>query len=116
MAEKQEYTVEQFKNALAKLSDPVVVETARIQANTYAKAGNDYIATLLRALCERVEKAMPLRILGGWKETAKELPEEQRLVQVPDADGARLRRIGNHWYVPDRSTYVYYTPEYWRYI
>jgi hypothetical protein len=38
--------------------------------------------------------------------------------KIDDAHGVRnvttLKRIGNLWFVPDGSMYVYYTPTHWR--
>lgn len=51
-----------------------------------------------------------------WESTAKELPEENILVKTisPNGEEADLYRIGNLWF--SGSSYVYYTPEKWKYI
>lgn len=54
--------------------------------------------------------------MSGWHNTSPDdLPDEGRLVEVPNNGGAHLRRKGNMWFLPDWSMYVYYRPAYWRY-
>ena len=114
---EQQYTVEQFKNALKKQDDAFVIETTRRQANAFVKNGNPYIAEMLRDLCDRLEKVLPVIELGGWEKTAVKLPEEDRLVQVPNNKGdTHLVRRGTLWFLGDTHVYVYYTPTYWRYL
>lgn len=45
------------------------------------------------------------------------LPEERVVVACMDSGGhwQDLKRIGNLWWFPDGSMYVYYTPTMWRY-
>lgn len=57
----------------------------------------------------------------GWYITRSILPPENLVVEtkIDDERGCRnqkkLKRIGNLWYFPDGSMYVYYTPTHWRY-
>ena len=58
-----------------------------------------------------------------WKETSKELPKENTIVEtkLEEKDISRktivkLARKGNLWFREDMSMYVYYTPTHWRYI
>lgn len=52
-----------------------------------------------------------------WHDTAPDdLPPEGALVEVPNNGGAKLRRKGGLWFLPDYSMYVYYTPKYWRLV
>jgi len=49
---------------------------------------------------------------------AEQLPPEGVLVRTI-SDGKmvqNLKRLGNLWFVPDGSMYVYYTPAYWAYF
>jgi hypothetical protein len=56
-----------------------------------------------------------------WTPTAEKRPDEGVAVEtkVDDAKGVRnvqpLKRLGNLWFFPDGSMYVYYTPTHWRY-
>jgi hypothetical protein len=53
----------------------------------------------------------------SWHDTRQELPEVDRLVEVPNNGGAHLRlHQRGFWLLPDRLMYVYYTPQYWRYV
>lgn len=58
----------------------------------------------------------------GWIKTSEELPPEKLIVEtkIDDIKGCRnqgkLYRYKNFWFLPDGSTYVYYTPTHWRYI
>lgn len=55
-----------------------------------------------------------------WIEVAAELPPENEVVEtvIDDGRGRRnewpLKRQGRHWWLPDGSMYVYYTPTHWR--
>lgn len=55
-----------------------------------------------------------------WIETKKELPTEGIIVEtkIDDEKGCRneqkLVRKGNLWFIPNRDTYVYYTPTHWK--
>lgn len=51
-----------------------------------------------------------------WKDTAKEPPPENVLVDTFSPGGLQqaLKRVGRLWCVPDGSMYVYYTPQFWR--
>jgi hypothetical protein len=57
-----------------------------------------------------------------WYNVKTELPPAHVIVEtkIDDANGIRneqkLQRIGNLWYYPDASMYVYYTPTHWRAI
>lgn len=57
----------------------------------------------------------------GWYITRSILPPVNLAVEtkIDDERGCRnqqkLKRIGNLWYFPDGSMYVYYTPTHWRY-
>ena len=50
-----------------------------------------------------------------WYHTVNELPTEKKIVRTMDSGGyvQELYRDGNLWFVPDGSTYVYYTPTMW---
>lgn len=56
-----------------------------------------------------------------WYISRSMLPPENLVVEtkIDDERGCRnqqkLKRIGNLWYFPDGSMYVYYTPTHWRY-
>lgn len=49
-----------------------------------------------------------------WHRTSLALPKEGQLVEVPNNGGTRLVYSSGLWWFPDRSMYVYYTPEYWK--
>lgn len=55
-----------------------------------------------------------------WIETAKQKPPDGKVVhtKIDDAKGCRneqaLKRIGNLWFYPDGSMYVYYVPTHWK--
>lgn len=55
-----------------------------------------------------------------WKKTSEKLPLENLIVdtKIEDENGRRnemkLFRVGNLWYLPDGSMYVYYTPTHWK--
>lgn len=51
-----------------------------------------------------------------WTPTDRALPDERVEVDAMDSGGhvQRLVRIGNLWFFPDRSMYVYFTPKLWR--
>lgn len=57
-----------------------------------------------------------------WKRTIDILPPVYLVVETKIDDGVFCRnqqplyRCKNLWYVPDGSTYVYYTPTHWREI
>lgn len=57
----------------------------------------------------------------GWTRMVDRLPPNDAVVEtkIDDASGMRnvamLRRYKNLWFVPDRSSYVYYTPTHWRF-
>lgn len=56
-----------------------------------------------------------------WKRTDYILPDEDIVVETKISDEygernhAKLKRIGNLWFVADCSMYVYYKPTHWRY-
>ena len=51
-----------------------------------------------------------------WVSTAKQLPDEGVVVRAMDSTGSihELKRIGNLWFIPDGSMYVYFTPLFWQ--
>lgn len=51
-----------------------------------------------------------------WVETSSALPPERVEVDTMDSGGhtQTLVREGPLWFFPDRSMYVYYTPQRWR--
>lgn len=49
-------TLHDFTQALGKVSDFIVTNTAREQANKMAREGNPYLAALIRELCNRIDK------------------------------------------------------------
>jgi hypothetical protein len=53
-----------------------------------------------------------------WHEVSVTLPSERRVVDTMSRSGVQqpLRRIGNLWYLPDESLYVYYEVIFWRYL
>lgn len=57
----------------------------------------------------------------GWNRTSDRLPPEGVVVhtKIDDERGCRneqrLKLIGNMWFFPDGSMYVYYTPTHWKY-
>ena len=56
--------------------------------------------------------------MSGWKYTADELPPERVLLETTNSQGdiGKLVRLGNLFFVPDMSMYVYYVPKMWRAI
>ena len=52
-------SIEKFTYALSQVTDFVITDTAREQANTLVKEGNPYFAALLRELANRVERTKP---------------------------------------------------------
>lgn len=56
----------------------------------------------------------------GWSETSRVVPREGEVVHtmIMDGQGSRnhqkLKRIGNLWFIPDGSIYVYYKPTHWK--
>ena len=60
--------------------------------------------------------------IDRWHACSQERPPENELVEtkISDSDGERnvttLQRIGNLFFVPDGSMYVYYEPTHWRRI
>jgi hypothetical protein len=50
-----------------------------------------------------------------WIECSVELPPEGKVVTTRSPGGMKqtLVRDGNLWFFPDRSMYVYYSPEAW---
>lgn len=57
-----------------------------------------------------------------WNSVQNISPPENLVVQtkIDDKDGirneAKLKRIGNLWFVEDGSVYVYYRPTHWRLV
>lgn len=53
--------------------------------------------------------------MSGWTKTADALPAESQDVRTRDSGGHEqvLRRVGNLWFFPDMSMYVYYVPVAW---
>jgi len=53
----------------------------------------------------------------GWQEISTAPEREVVLTKIHDEHGERnealLKRIGNLWFLPDGSMYVYYTPTHW---
>lgn len=49
-----------------------------------------------------------------WRSVQDELPPDGLVVEVQNNRGARLKRRGRLWFLPDESMYVYYRPEFWR--
>lgn len=60
------------------------------------------------------------KVNDGYIPCAIELPPDGVIVEtkIDDVDGVRneqrLKRIGNLWFVPDGSIYVYYAPTHWK--
>lgn len=56
-----------------------------------------------------------------WTKIADILPQEGRVYEtkIDDEKGERniqdLKRVGNLWFYPDGTMYVYYTPTHFRY-
>lgn len=57
---------------------------------------------------------------GKWISCYAAIPAEGVVVEtkIEDRKGVRnvqaLKRVGNLWFVPDGSIYVYYCPTHWR--
>lgn len=53
-----------------------------------------------------------------WNNTNLKLPDENRLVKVLDkaGDEVLMRYYKTLWFVDGTDIYVYYTPDYWRYV
>ena len=55
---------------------------------------------------------------AGWMNAASAPEGKVVLTKIHDLSGERnvhrLKRSGNLWFVPDGSTYVYYTPTHWK--
>lgn len=51
----------------------------------------------------------------NWNQTKDVLPPESQVVDTLSEGGTQqtLKRVGNLWFFPDGSMYVYYTPKYW---
>lgn len=55
-----------------------------------------------------------------WIRVNDSLPPVNRVVETKIDDGANVRNeqelkyMGNLWFIPDGSMYVYYTPTHWR--
>lgn len=51
-----------------------------------------------------------------WNRVDHVLPPENRVVATLSQSGIEqpLKLVGNLWFVPDGSMYVYYTPLHWR--
>lgn len=49
-----------------------------------------------------------------WRSVHADPPPEGVVVQVQNNGGARLVYERGLWWFPDRSMYVYYSPEFWR--
>lgn len=59
--------------------------------------------------------------MSEWINVTKELPKEGKPVltkiQEPGNEERNvqvLKRVGNLWFFPDGSMYVYYTPTHWK--
>lgn len=52
--------------------------------------------------------------MDSWTHCSYRMPPEGEVVQVMNNGGAELVYESGLWWFPDRSMYVYYTPEYWR--
>ena len=58
--------------------------------------------------------------MSNWIATIDEVPVDGLVVdtKIDDEHGCRneqtLKRIGNLWFCPDGSMYVYYRPTHWR--
>lgn len=50
----------------------------------------------------------------SWRPVTPTEPPDGQLVEVPNNGGAKLRRSGNLWFLPDHEVYVYYSPTEWR--
>lgn len=52
----------------------------------------------------------------NWILVAQTLPPEGLVVRTISPGGieADLKRLGNLWFFPDDSMYVYYTPRFWK--
>ncbi len=55
---------------------------------------------------------------ANWTPVEKALPPEGEVVQIMMHDGSvsTLKRVGNLWFIPDGSMYVYFTPLFWKKI
>lgn len=57
---------------------------------------------------------------GEWTHVALALPGDGMIVDTKIHDGrgvrneTKLKLVGNLWYFPDGSMYVYYNPTHWR--
>lgn len=51
-----------------------------------------------------------------WIKIVDRLPQEEVEVEtkIEGRNIQRLKRLKNLWFLPDMSTYVYYTPTHWR--
>lgn len=60
--------------------------------------------------------ADPVEAKDGWTLCSDELPPEgvEVMTLSPGRMEQSLVRQGGLWFFPDRSMYVYYTPEAWR--
>ena len=58
--------------------------------------------------------------MDAWKLISSIPQNTVVMTKIHDADGARneqaLQRIGNLFWTPDDSMYVYYTPTHWRFM
>lgn len=56
--------------------------------------------------------------MSNWNQTKIKLPEEGKVVITISYGGIEqeLVRKGNLWFYPDYSSYIYYSPVYWKYI
>lgn len=52
--------------------------------------------------------------MSDWISCVFDMPPEGQVVEVQNNDGAKLVYENGLWWFPDRSMYVYYTPQYWR--
>ena len=55
--------------------------------------------------------------MSQWFLTSNRLPPDRKIVLTKDSGGniQKLKRIGNLWWFPDGSMYVYYVPKSWRF-
>lgn len=54
--------------------------------------------------------------VSAWTPVSQSLPPEGVVVDTISPGGLQqqLKRKGSLWFFPDGSTYVYYTPQFWR--